>query len=536
MPSDRRQVIFVLGMHRSGTSLIAKFLQCSGGRLPTKLLPPQPDNPKGFFEPEELVAINDMLLTGLGSSWFDVKPLPTAWLKSKEADSARSSINSWLVREVIRAEGDAPLVVKDPRLCLLLPLYLEICEDLALGVSTVLSLRHPREVSRSFKRRGEFAERADAMWLRYTLDAELYSRETHRIALAYGDVLESAEEQFDSRLRKLTVFSDAFFNSDNFSQHADKALRHHELDESELELHPWLGELYRKARELPSPSALETFDQVREQLALAWPIVSSAVVLAESGASTLHSAVLARDASINELTGALQAAKRESAAVEHRLAEHSEQIDSLTRRLKARERDLTAAEGVNAEQADELASCEDRIDRLERRVTALHNEIRERDKSLLIERDEFEHFSQAVQRLSVPSRYRPRDVLSILKLLRAAKSFDRGKLRSLVRDYLTLGPTGLLDRDWYNERYDDVKRSGVDPVVHYLLHGYAEGRTPNPRFDSRAYKQEHPEAWGTDPYLHYLRTRGTSRDATTVERHAAAKTGLLNRLKALVQS
>ncbi|MGH6682236.1 MAG: hypothetical protein ACREDL_25615, partial [Bradyrhizobium sp.] len=51
--------IFVLGMHRSGTSSLAGTLVQLGGNAPRHLLSPQPNNERGFWESEVIVALND---------------------------------------------------------------------------------------------------------------------------------------------------------------------------------------------------------------------------------------------------------------------------------------------------------------------------------------------------------------------------------------------------------------------------------------------------------------------------------------------
>ena len=40
-------IIFILGMGRSGTSALARLLSLCGGRLPDELLPPNDANPTG---------------------------------------------------------------------------------------------------------------------------------------------------------------------------------------------------------------------------------------------------------------------------------------------------------------------------------------------------------------------------------------------------------------------------------------------------------------------------------------------------------
>ncbi|MGB1560683.1 MAG: glycosyltransferase [Sinimarinibacterium flocculans] len=76
---------------------------------------------------------------------------------------------------------------------------------------------------------------------------------------------------------------------------------------------------------------------------------------------------------------------------------------------------------------------------------------------------------------------------------------ERGALRC-IRE------SGLFDRDYYLDRYPDVRQSGVDPVRHYLRHGAGEGRNPSARFDSAAYLAAYPDvaAAGANPLVHYI--------------------------------
>lgn len=45
-----------------------------------------------------------------------------------------------------------------------------------------------------------------------------------------------------------------------------------------------------------------------------------------------------------------------------------------------------------------------------------------------------------------------------------------------------LREAGAFDAAWYLEEYPDVFQSGMDPVLHYVLHGQYEGRQPSPSF------------------------------------------------------
>jgi predicted SAM-dependent methyltransferase len=70
--------------------------------------------------------------------------------------------------------------------------------------------------------------------------------------------------------------------------------------------------------------------------------------------------------------------------------------------------------------------------------------------------------------------------------------------------------SGTFDREWYLARYPDVRRAGVDPLRHFLLHGHAEGRYPNPIFATGWYRRRYADALGAgdNPLVDYLRSRG----------------------------
>src|SRR5579862_8116620 len=76
-PSRRSSVmpICVAGMSRSGTSMVTRLLHECGLYLgpESDLLAPSPDNPEGYWEHREFLAINTDLLNHLQGDW-DVAP------------------------------------------------------------------------------------------------------------------------------------------------------------------------------------------------------------------------------------------------------------------------------------------------------------------------------------------------------------------------------------------------------------------------------------------------------------------------------
>ena len=68
---NRRGLIFVLGMGRSGTSAITRVLSLCGGSLPSRLLGANEGNPTGHWEPLDGLNLNEAFLRRFGSNWYD---------------------------------------------------------------------------------------------------------------------------------------------------------------------------------------------------------------------------------------------------------------------------------------------------------------------------------------------------------------------------------------------------------------------------------------------------------------------------------
>ena len=96
--------------------------------------------------------------------------------------------------------------------------------------------------------------------------------------------------------------------------------------------------------------------------------------------------------------------------------------------------------------------------------------------------------------------------------LRAASQFaswvtppTREGLR-LVKAYLTLRRTRYFDRGFYLATNLDVAEAGVDPLMHFIEHGWRAGRDPSPDFSIRRYLEARPDVQsaGVNPLLHYV--------------------------------
>ncbi|HZU91583.1 MAG TPA: hypothetical protein VE993_20190, partial [Stellaceae bacterium] len=179
--------VIVLGMHRSGTSALAGMLHHLGVELGGRLMPASPDNPRGYWEHLDIVAVNQTLMAALGRAWDDIRPLPPGYERSAAGYEARRRFEAVLLRDFA---GVGLWGLKDPRLCRLAALLHAVLEKLGAAPRFVLVLRHPLEVAASLAGRDGFsAERAHLLWLRHVLEAERATRERRRAIVHYEDLV-----------------------------------------------------------------------------------------------------------------------------------------------------------------------------------------------------------------------------------------------------------------------------------------------------------------------------------------------------------
>lgn len=182
-----QRAIFVLGMHRSGTSALARVLNLMGVDLGTGSEAAGRDNQRGFWEHPELVTINEDFLKSIHSSWQDMHSLPDQWWQANTLSPFVRRIESVLDQQF----SQSPVWgLKDPRLCRVLPLWLPVLKQRNCQPSFVCITRHPAEVMRSLKTRNKFSSwKGYLLWLKYVLEAEKGSRGYPRVFVTYEDLL-----------------------------------------------------------------------------------------------------------------------------------------------------------------------------------------------------------------------------------------------------------------------------------------------------------------------------------------------------------
>jgi hypothetical protein len=186
-----RPAIVVVGMHRSGTSLLANVLHLLGAEMVDGAPLKSPRNPTGFWERPEIVALHDEILAHLKrpvGALSHVLPFPAGWWRDPELLPFKRRLED-LVKEQLAATTRT-WGFKDPRTCRLLPMWSEIFDSLDIEPRFVWALRHPAESGTSMKLKNPDARpmthaQAELMWLSYNYDVLRYAGRHRPIVVDY---------------------------------------------------------------------------------------------------------------------------------------------------------------------------------------------------------------------------------------------------------------------------------------------------------------------------------------------------------------
>ncbi len=184
-----RDATLILGMHRSGTSLLGSLVQSLGVDLGDKLFPGDAHNPAGYFEDEECVAIHERMLGALGQMpWHGetgMLPMPRAWWRDAAMRPLVAQLERWIDR---RAAGGRPWGLKDPRTTRFLPLWRELLQRRGVRARYLLAVRDPAEVAGSIAARDAApAPRVQRTWLRFNMEALLHAGDALAGVFVYAD-------------------------------------------------------------------------------------------------------------------------------------------------------------------------------------------------------------------------------------------------------------------------------------------------------------------------------------------------------------
>ncbi|MEO2267253.1 hypothetical protein V1358_08070 [Pseudoalteromonas sp. YIC-656] len=148
---SNQKLTIVLGMHRSGTSLLSAGLSYIGANFGNELMGRTEFNLKGHWEDNDVVAFNNRVLTMLGLEWDSLDFIDDA---SWRREDIRCLINEGvqLIKNKL-SQNAQQFAFKDPRTIRLLPIWLEIINRCDITPQFIIAFRNPLDVGVSLARR-----------------------------------------------------------------------------------------------------------------------------------------------------------------------------------------------------------------------------------------------------------------------------------------------------------------------------------------------------------------------------------------------
>ena len=357
-------IVCILGMHRGGTSLVARILHLLGTNLGPEehLMRPAPDNPRGFWENERMTAINDEILSRLGGSWDEPPEFPASWPASPAFAEIRRRANSIVASDF----NDTELWGwKDPRNSLTLPFWRQDFPSL----KCVVCLRNPVDVALSLQRRNGFTfEKSIRLWLIYTASAIEHTHGMPRLFVFYEDVMENREAE----ARRLSEF---IRRTDRLRQEAvnaaimesvDKELHHHDTPLLQAVDEPQIAfpakALYLILRSSSNAAEANSGDRTVKgsEFSKALALFSRHSLEAQAIADGVRSQVESLKRDLSEQEEASQALHNEKDLLAERLAAKEMAVEDLHGKLEEQVRAVQTLTAVAIEKERATSSLEAR--------------------------------------------------------------------------------------------------------------------------------------------------------------------------------
>ena len=396
---SQARAVVIAGMHRSGTSALSRTLNLVGCEMSEVLVGgDQRGNERGHWESQRINELNNEILASAGSRWDDWEAINPSWyaspLYAKYFDQAR---------ETLKLEfPTAPLyVIKDPRFCRLMDLWLKVIKSLDAQPLVVMPIRSPQDVAASLLTRDNIDPSIGRLlWLRHVLDAEAGSRHCQRVTVRFEDLLNDwqsvvvriGEELQVSwpRISSASSLEVESFLTPDLHHHADPRT----AVEPDAQSVRWIAEcheiLQRWSAGEQRDSDWATLDEIRSGLNALGPLFGRPILLGrnamrdvrilEGNQAELTDLLEAETTRTDELRGTVaeQETKSREMATQHEAA-----VEALHQSEAKQAAEVAAQRTEVAQLRNEVAERDQTLAELNQTLAELNQTLAERDQEIL---------------------------------------------------------------------------------------------------------------------------------------------------------
>lgn len=554
LPSDSpaRRALVVAGMHRSGTSAMARTLSLLGAVLPKHLMEVQADNPVGFWESPKIADFNDEILSALDSEWDDVFSFrPRPYLSNFDRVFAGRAV------ELLEGEfnGAELIAFKDPRVSVLTAFWERALREAGYSTTYVIMVRNPLEVAESLRTRNSFPrDKSLLLWSSYMTAVERDTRGLSRTFISYDDLM----RDWRKVIARVEAAAGVPFPRDtpaarnDIDAFLDRGLRHYstgadelasrgdvpdyvsalyalfqaacrgadldvdaidavqtELTKIEASVGSLVADLRARARSLASElaesrqaerGAVEQSRALSEELAEQRQQLAEELARQQRQLADLEAAAVEREQASAELAAHRQQIADLQAAIESEQSAANEAREALHQRIAELTHDVQQRDAAVAEAQAKLEEQATIEAKLNARIAALSDELLEKDASVLQAQEALDRTLEEKRTVNARLEERFGEIASLTRLLAEAEA--REEQARAEADWLR--ETGAVLLNGSTGR----KRRGLRALLPASFHGRRVRRLLKDLglFDEEAYLASNPDvaAAGMDPLHHYL--------------------------------
>lgn len=481
--------LIVLGMHRSGTSALARVLNLMGAYFGPEGISSgaNKENPKGFWERRDVRSINDSVLHAVGCDWnrvsdFDLRSLPADVIQAFDSQASKL---------VLDLDAHRPWLIKEPRLCLTFPLWKKFLEvPVCLHI-----LRHPVEVAASLLTRNQMQISVGlALWEAYVRSALASSKDLPCVAVSHHRLMinpVTEVERLYARLSELGVPGlrmpsghelRAFIDPELYRERSEKSELQQYTDAPQVAIFEALDADLSTGRECIGQTD-EGSRYVLAQYEKVLPPLQPKQQAPAQDADKLKERVLVRDQENKILREAVARLEEKLHHGDDRHTESSVEIGRLRATVEHYERELSKLSDEKVVLSEEievhgrrLAESNDRLrgaienyghelSKLSAREAVLNDQIEARDRRISESDDRLNAATKRIAALEEEAAVKQRDIETLAEQLMVARSKaeETGRALESERQQVQALRSELSRLDLLNQQKDtSIGQQSID--------------------------------------------------------------------------
>ena len=489
-----KKIIAIIGMHRSGTSVLSRCMRIFGAELGDKIIDPGPDNPKGYWEDEDILNLNIEMLSFLGTTWDSIK-----LIDKNDIITLRENNFTEKAKEIIQnktKEYDF-FALKDPRMAKLMPIWKEAFTAYSDRVMYIIAIRNPVSVIKSLKNRNKIDPVTAALiWISHVIPSLIETQNDQRIIIDYDLFLDNPQLQINRISEEFKLPIDQDEKIDFIDNFLDKNLRNSFIAKENINDHEKLfflcKEVYMNliSKNHDNSELINITKVWTKKLLEIQPIIK---VLNDKISKNISIGVEIdkKESLISNLNNKINSLINES--------------DNLHSEILKRDEHIITLMAFNNRTAAKISDIELAINNLEQNTKTLNSKLNYTNNFF---NNKLDHTNELIiKKLEKNEKKLERYHLVLFSSGIQNRFKQKLKFALNYNDVKTIRKSGLFDHLWYaSQIYAGVSLMWDELLIHYIIFGSRIRLSPHPLFNTKWYIDNNSDlnSYSKNLLLHYL--------------------------------